>query len=106
MTDAMNRIMTTPLAVDARGSSVRVVVAADKYTVANVSEGMNDREEYARLFAAAPEFLAAALAVLDYATLDDHLARGKAGDDMAFGIRIGDLRRLHMALIKATGGAS
>lgn len=55
----IDRIASTPLAVDARGDSVRVVVAADKYTVANISAGMNDREEYARLFAAAPALMQA-----------------------------------------------
>lgn len=59
MTDAMKRIMSTPLAVDVRGDSVRVVVAADKYTVAKISEGMNDRKDYARLFALSLEMLAA-----------------------------------------------
>lgn len=56
---ASERITGTPLATDVRGSSVRVVVAADKYTVANINAGMNDREEYARLFAASPQLLAA-----------------------------------------------
>lgn len=95
MTSAMDRIMTTPLAADAMGSSVRVVVAADKYTVANVSEGMNDREEYARLFAAAPELLEAlknisecAEAGADGANMDLWVAQAAA------------------AIAKATGGAS
>jgi hypothetical protein len=57
MTDSNARILQTPLSTDIRGSSVRVVVAADKYTVARISEGVNDRAEYARLFAAAPALL-------------------------------------------------
>lgn len=56
---AIDRIRNTPLAIDVRGNSVRVVVSADKYTVALISEGMNDRVEYSKLFAAAPELLAA-----------------------------------------------
>lgn len=55
----ISRIANTPLAVDVRGDSVRVVVAADEYTVASISAGMNDREEYARLFAAAPALMQA-----------------------------------------------
>jgi hypothetical protein len=50
---ALERIQSTQLGVDVRGDSVRVVVAADKYTVARISEGMNDRELYARMFTAA-----------------------------------------------------
>ena len=50
---SLERIQDTPLAIDVRGDSVRVVVAGDNYTVANISPGMNDRAEYARLFAAA-----------------------------------------------------
>lgn len=53
------RVLGTSLSTDTRGSSVRVVVTADRYTVANISEGMNDREVYARLFAAAPDLLRA-----------------------------------------------
>lgn len=51
------RISKTPLAVEQRRWNIRVVVARDKYTVATISQGMNDREEYARLFSAAPELL-------------------------------------------------
>lgn len=52
------RIMGTPLAVAERETgTARVVVAADKFTVATISLGMNDRTEYARLFAAAPDLL-------------------------------------------------
>jgi len=61
---ARKRIVQAPLSIDARGSSVRVIIAADKYTVANVSQGINDREEYARLFSAAPDMLAALQGVL------------------------------------------
>jgi hypothetical protein len=68
MTNANRRIALTPLSIDVRGTSVRVVVAADKYTVANVSEGMNDRREYARLFAAAPMLLEA---IEQWPELDD-----------------------------------
>lgn len=66
------RITTTPLATDCRGSSVRVIVARDKYTVANVSQGMNDREEYARLFAASPEMLQMlqTMARMDFYSID------------------------------------
>jgi hypothetical protein len=55
----MKRIMNTPLNIDARGSSVRVVVAADNYSVAHIAEGMNDRLQYAKLFAASPKLLEA-----------------------------------------------
>lgn len=63
----LDRIAATPLAVDARGDSIRVVVAADKYTVANISSGMNDREEYARLFAVAPALMQAGDALAEAA---------------------------------------
>jgi hypothetical protein len=56
---ALERILSTPLAVDTRGMQARVVVAADKYTVAVISHGMNDRAEYALLFARAPQLLTA-----------------------------------------------
>ncbi|CAN7378539.1 hypothetical protein LJR220_003368 [Bradyrhizobium sp. LjRoot220] len=59
MTTAAERIASTPLAIEQRRWNIRVVVAADKYTVATVSQGINDREEYARLFSAAPDMLAA-----------------------------------------------
>lgn len=71
MTDSMKRVMSTPLAVDVRGSSIRVVVAADKYTVALVSEGMNDREAYARLFALSVEMLAVLKEADETLTADD-----------------------------------
>ena len=48
------RITQWPLRADER--SVRG--AATGYHVATISDGMNDREEYARLFAAAPNLLA------------------------------------------------
>lgn len=77
---SISRIASTPLAVDARGSSVRVVVAADKYTVANISAGMNDREEYARLFAAAPALMQAG-DELAGAAVDFILAISEGRDD-------------------------
>lgn len=64
------RIAKTPLAVVQHRWNIRVVVAADKYTVATISQGMNDREEYGRLFAAAPNMLAALHKAHDY--LDSH----------------------------------
>lgn len=101
MTSAMDRIMTTPLAADAMGSSVRVVVAADKYTVANVSEGMNDREEYARLFAAAPELLAALESIVDLTKPGQTVNVSQATD-----IICDVWTAASAALTKATGGAS
>lgn len=71
MTDAMKRIMSTPLAIDVRGGSVRIVVAGDKYTVAQISEGMNDRKAYARLFALSVEMLAALKQADETLTADD-----------------------------------
>lgn len=71
MSGALYRILSTPLAFDVRGDSVRIVVAADKYTVANISEGMNDREEYARLFAAAPELLGVVQTLLQHIVFDE-----------------------------------
>jgi hypothetical protein len=59
------RIMQTPLAVAERETgTARVVVAADKFTVATINIGMNDRTEYARLFAASPDLLAALRAIV------------------------------------------
>lgn len=55
MTTPKERILNTPLTVDGRARAVRVTVARDKYTVALISDGMNDRQEYAKLFAAAPK---------------------------------------------------
>jgi len=57
--ESWERIVAAPLAVAQRRWNIRVVVAADDYTVTTISQDMNDREEYARLFAAAPELLAA-----------------------------------------------
>ncbi|MGD0144494.1 MAG: hypothetical protein ABSC92_15180 [Rhizomicrobium sp.] len=54
METPLQRITAWPLRADKR--SVRG--AATGYHVATISDGMNDREEYARLFAAAPNLLA------------------------------------------------
>src|SRR5579864_9209473 len=55
MTDIERRIMTFPM--KARGADVRG--SRTGYYVTTVSEGMNDRDEYARLFASAPKLLVA-----------------------------------------------
>lgn len=77
--EAIARMSREPLTVDIRGSSVRVVTGSN-YTVANISQGMNDRVAYARLFAAAPDLLALAemfeKTVAYYAGIDR-----KNGDD-------------------------
>ena len=54
MTSAVERIMKMPLKAD----DVFVRGAADSYHVATISSGMNNREDYARLFAAAPSLVA------------------------------------------------
>jgi len=54
METSIQRIMEWPLRADQH--SVRG--AATGYHVTTISDGMNDREEYARLFAAAPNLLA------------------------------------------------
>lgn len=59
MTTALNRILTTPLKATERGGMASVRVAADSFHVATINAGMNDQAEYARLFAAAPDLLAA-----------------------------------------------
>lgn len=65
----MERILASPL--KAGGDHVRM--AGDGYHVATVSRGMNDRAEYARLFAAAPDMLAALISAVQ--------AHGPFGDD-------------------------
>jgi len=54
-TASLKRISDTPL----RSDGPRIRVAGDGYLVAGVSAGMNDRDAYAKLFAAAPDMLAA-----------------------------------------------
>jgi hypothetical protein len=55
MKTPLQRIMECPLRADKQF----VRVAADGYHVTTISDGMNDCEEYARLFSAAPALLAA-----------------------------------------------
>lgn len=61
------------------------------------------QEANARLIAASPEMFDAGTRVLDYATLDTILADPKRHDNEVFGIRLGDLRPLAVALSKASG---
>jgi hypothetical protein len=61
MDTPLERIMGWPLKADER--SVRG--AATGYHVATISDGMNDRGEYARLFAAAPSLLVALRSLAD-----------------------------------------
>ncbi len=53
MNDTVRRIKSMRLKAD--GAFVRG--ARDSYHVATISSGMNDREDYARLFAASPDLL-------------------------------------------------
>lgn len=62
MSTALERIAGTPLKAD-RGN---VRVAADGYHVATVSRGMNDANEYATMFAASLDTLAALKALVDW----------------------------------------
>ena len=61
MNDSLQRIYDMPLKAD--GAFVRGV--SDNYHVTTISSGMNDREEYARLFAAAPVILESLQALSD-----------------------------------------
>lgn len=60
---AYKRIMGTPLIA----IGTRVHVAADKYHVATVSSGMNDAEDYARIFASVTDLIEALESVMRYA---------------------------------------
>jgi hypothetical protein len=63
MKTAVERIAATLLRADRE----HVRVNADGYHVATISPHMNDRAEYARLFAAAPALLASLTALTDWA---------------------------------------
>ena len=54
---ARERIMSTPLRADTRGTAHTVRVAQGGYLVATVSKYMNDPSDYAALFADAPTML-------------------------------------------------
>lgn len=62
MTTAKERILSTPLRSTFRGDQIGDVrVDVDGYHVATISTKMNDRLEYAKLFAAAPKLVKALL---------------------------------------------
>lgn len=81
MTSALDRILTTPLKATEHGGMSSVRVAADSFHVATISAGMNDQAEYARLFAAAPDFAATLMKIAYSAHADTAPAlRGYAQD--------------------------
>jgi hypothetical protein len=99
MSAALKRILETPLDIDVRGGSCRVVVAADKYTIANISTGANDREAYARLFASAPAMLEALQAIID---MNVRYAINRYGD-AAEAESLACVTTARAAIAKATG---
>ena len=84
MTTALHRILTTPLKATERGGMSSVRVAANSFHVATISAGMNDQAAYARLFAAAPDFVATLMKIAYSAHADTApILRGYAQDALA-----------------------
>ncbi len=97
MDTPLQHIMKWPLKADKR--SVRG--AATGYHVTTISDGMNDREEYARLFAAAPALLAALRSLAD--EVSDLRQRNAIGDNSDIRQIDGMLSHARAVIATATG---
>lgn len=66
MTDALKRILSTPLTAKPMGHEFGTIhIAEDKFHVCTIAQGMPDRIEYARLFVAASDVVKAAIELLE-----------------------------------------